>query len=515
MMKKFGIVLLAIVAVVGAGGYFAYRAFVTGAGGFDDWVVRQVVGVVETYIVPDVEFDSFDYTAPGTVTLNDLVLEAPDGTKVVTAGVAVVTLAEMPSKGKPIVIESIELRDATLNLIREGDGFRGLVPFVEGENIKDQTKVSEEVKLSNVLQLRKITLVNGGLKYDPKDGTPAMELTGITTDMVIEPVTEGGRTWHTLKVEAGRAPLMAMSLDGRIDLDATVMEIASLTLGTDLDAETAKALPPALQQLVRDHDATGRLDLAARGTIDARNPNASTLDAEVKLSEFNVAKGEYRLPINTGTIAVNMSSGVLTGRTVSFDMLQGTVTAPELRVDTATPGMPLTMRWRVDQVELRELLRGGVPAGQEPKLAGKLNSGGSVAMRLGEGMVSTSGSGTITVREARLVAIPLVQVLEQVLSLGQGTGLKSKADVEFNLDGKGVAVKSLALQTPVLAARGDGRVEYDSTLDLLISAGPVEKVQGLLGDVGKVIGQVTDQLVRYRVTGTAGDPKVNVKPLGL
>lgn len=514
MIKNLGIIVVVVLVIAAAGGYFAFQAFVKGTGGFDDWVVRRVVNIVETYIVPDVEFDSFDFEMPGTVTLKGFELVAPDGTKVAQASSAIVTLAEVPSRDKPIKIESIELRDATLRLVRDEDGFRGLVPFVEGA-ATDQSAVSEDVKLSNVLQLRKISLVNGGLFYDPGDGSPTMELAGITTDMNIEPVTDGGRTWHTIKLEAGREPLMSMALDGRIDLDSTIIDIASMTLGTDLDAETAKALPPRLQELVRNHDANGRLDLTANGTINARDPNASTLDAEVRISEFNVAQGEYRLPIDTGTIAVTLSSGVLSGRTVSFDMLQGSVTAPELRIAIAQEGMPTSLRWKVDQVELRELLRGAVPAGQEPKLAGKLDSSGNVAMNLGQGMASTSGAGQIKVRQARLVAIPLVQVLEQVLSLGQAGGLNSKADVDFNLDGQGVQVKSLSLTTPVLAATGDGRVNYNQRLDLLINAGPIEKVQDLLGDVGKILGQVSDQLVKYRVTGTLADPKVAVKPLGL
>lgn len=514
MMKKAGVVVLVAVVVLAAGGFFAWRAFTRGTGGFDDWVVRKIVDIAEVHIVPDVEFSSFDYDMPYTVTFEGLELVAPDGTKVVEAGRAVVTLAEAPARDKPIKIESIELRDAMLRLIRHEGGFRGLVPFVEGA-AKDPDAVAEDVRLSNVLQLRKVTLVNGGLVFDAGDGSPAMELSGITTDMDIEPVTEDGRTWHTLKLEAGREPLMSLAMHGRIDLDAAVLDVSSLTLGTNLDSETARALPPALQNLVRDHDANGRLDATASGIIDSKNAANSSLQAEVRISDFNVAQGEYKLPIKAGTIALAMSSGVLTGKTVSFDLLEGTLSAPELRVDTTAPGMPLRLAWDASQLELRELLRGGVPAGQEPKLAGKLDTSGRVSMVLGEGKSSISGAGDLRVRDGRLVAIPLVQVLERVMKLAPGAGTNSRADVEFDLDGRGVAVRSLALSTPVLAAEGDGRIGYDTSLDLLLRAGPVEKVESLLGDVGEILGQVSDRLVQYRVTGTAKEPKVEIKPLGL
>jgi len=67
----------------------------------------------------------------------------------------------------------------------------------------------------------------------------------------------------------------------------------------------------------------------------------------------------------------------------------------------------------------------------------------------------------------------------------------------------------------VVLARINGVVAYDGTLDLEANAGPMEKVQGMLGEVGNILGKVTDQLVKYRITGKAGDPKVAVRPLGL
>lgn len=59
--------------------------------------------------------------------------------------------------------------------------------------------------------------------------------------------------------------------------------------------------------------------------------------------------------------------------------------------------------------------------------------------------------------------------------------------------------------TPAIAARAKGKIGFDQQLDLAVNAGPVEKMQSLLGKAGKVgkllgdITKVTDKLVTYRV----------------
>ena len=80
---------------------------------------------------------------------------------------------------------------------------------------------------------------------------------------------------------------------------------------------------------------------------------------------------------------------------------------------------------------------------------------------------------------------------------------------------QGIQVDSSQLETGALLARGKGLITYQMDLDLNINAGPMEKLQSLLGKVGKVIGEITDQLVTYHVTGKINAPKVKVKPLGV
>ena len=51
--------------------------------------------------------------------------------------------------------------------------------------------------------------------------------------------------------------------------------------------------------------------------------------------------------------------------------------------------------------------------------------------------------------------------------------------------------------------------------DVLVNAGPMEKVQNMLGAAGDVLGTVTDRVVKYRIYGHVTKPEVQVKPLGM
>ena len=64
-------------------------------------------------------------------------------------------------------------------------------------------------------------------------------------------------------------------------------------------------------------------------------------------------------------------------------------------------------------------------------------------------------------------------------------------------------------------ARGEGELYFDSRIDFRFNAGPMERLQGVLGPLGAALGDVTYKLVKYQVTGTLDEPTAAVKPLGI
>jgi hypothetical protein len=56
----------------------------------------------------------------------------------------------------------------------------------------------------------------------------------------------------------------------------------------------------------------------------------------------------------------------------------------------------------------------------------------------------------------------------------------------------------MEIETDWMAARGHGEISFDGLIDFDVNAGPLEKLQGMLGRVGNLFGQITDQIVTYR-----------------
>lgn len=528
MKKPLGwFLIVAVIFLSGVGVFFyviAPRIKQTLSGtAVDEWVARQVTRIANAYLVPEIQFDGFSYSHPGVLEMKGARLVAPDSakTKVVEARLLRVTLAEVPTFGQPIVIERIDLEGAALRLIRDPatGGFKALVPFVKGENVLDQNRVDAQVQMSKVFKIKKLTLRDGELQYNDGNGPETMTLKGLSLDLDAQPDSSAGPGWYSVKFDLDRSPVFAVKADAKVNVDTLEAEFHPLSLAVTLNEEGYSALPPELQRPLKEHDAKGEMKLSVDGRASLRDVGASTMKVAATLNNFNLAAGEYRLPIDSGHADFELANGTATFSRCEASMLTGNVSATGLAVNISEATRPMSASWTASNLELRELLRTKTSPGQPPKLAGKFNSSGSVRGSLASMPGSMSGNGQLTVRDGRLMAIPvLTDLMEKMDVLGKMSGvntLQDSADVDFDLTGEGVKITKGSAETPVATARFTGLIRYDMTLDLLANAGPMEKVQGLLGKVGGIIGEVTDKLVKYRITGPASDPKIEVKPLGL
>ena len=514
-------ILIGVVVVVAAA-VIAVIMFVRGTMGIDDWVVRQFAGLLDRYIVPTFAFDSFNYEAPRVVVFEGVTLTAPDGSQIVKAGALRVTLAETPRVGRPIKIAEIGVDRGTLRLLRDLDDddtiFKGLVPFVKRDPLRDPSSVPEGQRLSDVLQIRTVRLTRGSLEYDAGAGQRPMLLEGLDLDLDITPVElDTGEVWHRLTTLFDRSPLVRLDLNGMVNLDTFNVRLESTTLEMRVSDESIGVLPPELQQVLRDYDARGHLKLTAAGTIVVGDYAASDLETDVELTNFNVAAGEYRLPIDTGRFVTTLRDTTFSVEPAVFSLLGGTVTAHVDAVLKPTT-TPTQARWSFENLDLEQLLRTAPNGGTPPRLAGKLNGVGSVALDARDTPSSVRGEGTLGVTQGRLVAIPVLSTIINAMSAltsGGSAARQDTLDAVFTLAPHGVDVTSFDYRSDVVAARGRGRVNYDGGLDFTLNGGPVERVQAGLGQLGRLLGRVTDGIVSYRVRGTVKEPSVSVHPLGI
>ena len=524
VIKRFvlAVIMLALITV-GVGFFLIQR----GVWGLDDWLVRQVVAIVETYIVPKITFTGFAYTAPGSIELSGVALTAPGNVEVVSADSLRVTLAEAPRRGKPIVIERIELDNPALRLIRpsaadaeKGVVFEGLVPFVRTDNVRNQSSVDEDVRLSSVLKIRSLKMTNGAVEYHEGPGRPPMTLTGVTMDLTIDPDTASAEPgWYRIAADLDRLPIFDLDLKAGLNLDTLDAKLERLRVRMDLGEKTYGSLPPQLQTLLREYDVVGKFEMHLDGEVTGRDPLASSLEAGIWIDELDFASGDLRYPIDEGRFEATLSDRRLELSRGFIEFLGGTINLTRLHADFSGDTWPTDLTWEASNLQLDELMRTAAPTGEPPFIAGSLASSGKASIDVKAGLPSITGQGEVLVTQGRFINFDLVRdllgVIGEKVSEARSRKFSDTLLAKFDLIPEGLKITTFDMRAQLIAARGTGLIGFDTSVDAELNAGPLEKVQSMLGPIGKVMGAITDQLVKYRVTGKIGDVNVSVNPLGI
>lgn len=545
-MKRIILSGLVLVVLLAAGGYLVFNSVSQkGSSSIERWIGQQLQQIVNSYLNPKLSFDDLDYEYPATVSVTNMRLVADDPSKsgstvdIIGCTSAVITLAEVPSVGKPIVIEKIILNQPLISAVAvEGDSkkFVGFSNLMKGGGITTQPQQRDEVKLSDRFQMRLIQINEGKILYDPRiPGTEAMVLDQINTSLDIQP-TEAG--WYKLNTTITRKPIFDLGVAGQLNLDNFSARDFALKLAASLSPDKLSYLPPQIQQQLKKYEVSGDLTAQIISTeLPLMDPLKGNVDAEVKLQSANVTLGEYRIPVKSLDLAASMEKGALIVPTLKVEALQGS--AQLHGASQLDANFDSEINLKVAGMMLQDLFTGR-KEGEQPKLAGRLDAdvNAKAPMKLVFAHVSREassptqpaeplpahwGGGKIRLSDGRLVQVPLIQRLADGITAAMNlvrhnsssSRLTEKAAIDFAFKANNVEVTDMNYVGEVVGVRGKGTVSLDRKLDLLVNGGPVERVQQLLGEqIGGTIGMITDKLLAYRVTGTLGDPKVNVQVAG-
>lgn len=522
-----------LMAAIGVGIYFVL--LVKGIGGVDDWTVRKVVNIVNNSLEPQLSFDSVSLQvgveqnedgSPYAIRFEGATLTAPDGTRVVSTQSLRVALASFPKRGQPVSISNITLESPEIRIIRElnAEGetvFQGLVPFVKPNPTQRDVDPDTEgtTTLSDVLDLRRFSVTNASIHYENRarpDFQP-MKLAGIGFDLESEPErTASGQLLHTLDVAFGKFPIFDLSLKGKVDLDNLRAQVEALEINADLEHEEAvSALTPQLQSLVNKHEIRGLLGMRLSGNLDLQQRQNNDLRLSADLTDGNFAAGEYRLPVPSLRLEASLKSMVARVDSLLINTLAGVVRVEDAHLDLMSEGQPFYATWALEGIQLRDALRSGVE--EDPTMAGLVSGTGHFATRSQDFISGMTGNGSITIREGRLINIPVLSNILAAADLlgslkGKAKGYNDTLDSEFRITPPGLDLTSLKVVVPVAKFSGTGLIGYNGKIDLRMRGGAVEKIP-VLGDIA---GAVTGKLVEYRILKEPGE-KVNIRlnPLGI
>lgn len=480
----------------------------------ESYVGSQLLGIVNSHLRPEFAFDSITYEAPGTARLAGVSLTDPGGVRIIEAGGMTVTLAEAPRKDRPIKIERLAMADGVVRLT--GDGAGGLIGFSRMTDRGGKDDINESFRLSNVLVLNRVELDNISIEYREDEAADPVRLDRIASAMDVQPDGEHGPGWYAVAFESGRAPGFELEVSGRLNLDTFDAEIGSLGAGIDADPDTIGSLPGPLASLLERHEVRGRLEATGRATLNVRRPLDAGAELSVRGQSLHFAVGEYQAQADSLRIDAGLSEGVLTVDPLEVNLLGGALRC-EGRVEASAAGRPARGVCTIEGVNLREALR-RAPGDGPPRLAGILSGRVEASTLLGSPRASLQGAGDAAVKDGRLLLLPGLTQLSNLINNGgvKDTGASNhRGTASFTLGPGGATITESEVVTNTLAARGTGLVGFDRTLDLRVNAGPLEKIQSLLGVVGDLLGKVTDQLVKYTIKGTIDEPEVGIAPLGI
>ncbi len=517
-----------------------YWISMAGTSPVERWIASQVKHIAGSYLNPRVEFDDLDYQRPYTVVLTRfrLTVDDPDNAGKTLDVIAVdklrLELAEIPETGKPIRISKLILDHPKINAIssRKDGRFMGF-----GDMLKDtkppatQPAPGEAPRLSDVFQIVLLQIIEGQVVYESRgSGQPPMVLDAINSRMDVQKDDQG---WYKLAATLDRKPVFALVGGGRLDMDHMVLALDSLNLEIELGEKQYGSLPGNIQQLLKAHEVTGVMKLAASGRVPLGDPASSDLAATLLVDKAHFVAGEYKGEADNVNAKALLKDHHAVLDHLDADTLKGKV---RLAADVALAA-PYDGQVQVTtkDVLIEETLRA---AGSDPKYKGVVNAEVTLSGPMNMLLTRAGGNGWLTLRNGRLtkqrvvadIGQALAQKINSILTGPKGSQDADTADLEFRFIGDKVHFTRIAAQTSSFSVTGNGDVWFDKRLNLLLNGGPPQKptasdsgggnqvVKGI-GDLLHTAGrgatdlatEIFNQVATIIVDGTIDEPRVRVE----
>ena len=543
----------------------------------EPWIRRELLAIAEGLLEPKVELGRLEYTFPLSVDLVDLRLtsktEAGKEVGILEAPRVGITLDRLPIVSGPLVFRDFRLEQVTARFTTSTSGaVAGWSDLLSGSGGS-----TDDRPVSDIFAIDRIAVRDLTLEYSLVDNPNKMVLDQLDFE-INNKGRKGAKTvdlgrgpgWYGIDTTLTRENLFKIDIDGGLDIDTLVAEIDSLDLEVTIDDESAGHLPPQFQDFVRDRQVEGRVDATLKGVFALDDPRSDRTTFSLDLRPTRFAADEYLIELSKGRLEGRYEDEVLVVDPFDFELFDGTFsgniriadevargrTADELArssTDEASPppptkdddpqvaervaelqsfsadyvpaaaldtaikvasGLRLFGSFDADRIDISKIHR--IDADDPVKVAGLLSGGLEIDTNLGRPLASLGGGGEIEVVDGRFTGGPLVRSLAKLMRIMTlRPSAKDWITAKFTLGDERLTLTKLSALSGPIGARGTGTIAFDRTLDLELNAGPLEGLQSTAGVIGELTGLITDRLAKYVVTGTIGDPRVRVAPLGI
>ena len=327
-------------------------------------------------------------------------------------------------------------------------------------------------------------------------------------------------------------------------------------------------LPPQIQTFIQERQVEGKIDAELKGAFNANDLLTSKTAMEIKLGPTHFAIDSIFISIDEASATGRTDMGTLLLEPIIVKTLGGKMTGTLRFSDedyqgklksqiTATPAAPTTpptdltkaspntvkklkanidrgffpitslqgvedfartitafASLRIEDMKIQDLQRlGGGPA--DP-YAGEIDASVEVNLNLAKPIASLEGGGTLRVSDGILTGTDAWKRLARLMRIvALNPTRKDRADLKFTIDDEKFDFSKMNMLAGAIGVRAKGTIGFDGTLHLDANAGPLEAIQDSAGDVGSILGLITDRLLKYIIRGKIGDVTVNVAPFGI
>jgi hypothetical protein len=513
--------LAGILVLVGAGAVWV--------GAVERWVEHVLRGLAAAHLNPTFTLEDLSYRFPRTVTLRGIRLTSPDpdasddSIEILSIDSLSLSLSEIPRPNQPFLVQRLELAGPTLRLVRipVANGTGRLLGYSELLKRTPESGASPDVppvKPSDLLQVRAISIEGGRVQYDPRDGGSRdgsgarLLIDGIGASLQLRPNDAGA---YRIEFSLDQHPVFTLALRGTLFADDRRLDVSGLSSTLQLAREHDHFLTPDVQKLLARGDLRGRLTLEATGAFDLDEGDPSHLEAHVELEEASFIARNHRLTLDHVRSRISMNGKNLTVEELAIDALGGHAKiGGSLALDDGLPG---SIRFEGSDLQISDVLRGADDPHGVPSFSGLLDFSGSLRGPLADLAQSAGGGGRVTLRQARIARLPVLSTIDDALDRAAELAMKKERvghdafSFDFSLGGDHARLEKIRMNSRWYGLRGSGDVYFDSRLDLTVDGGPIPRIENELGDVGDVLGEITESLLRARVTGTLDEPKVRLQ----
>jgi hypothetical protein len=494
-------------------------------GAVERWIGQQLRALAADHLVPAFDFDDLTYTFPRTITLRGVRLTSPDpeatgqAIEILAMDSLTLVLSGIPRPDQTFRMQQLALARPTLRLVRipAGEDSGSLLGFSQllKEGAEPAAAPGHRPARPSELFEVSVAIEDGRAQFDPREGDAAiMLIDGIVAKLLLQPESPGA---YAVDFSLDEHPLLTLALRGKLLADERRLDVASLSSTLALERDQYHYLTPAMQKLVAARGVTGRLTIEASGSVAFDDTAAFQLRAHVSLDEAGIVAGDHGLALDRLDCRLSAADRKLAIEAFTVDTLGGHARAHGgFSLDDSLQG---ELHFEGEDLQIGGLLRGAKDPRGVPAYSGLLGFSGTLRGPLAEIDRRAQGQGRLSLREARLANLPVLSTIDQAIDPLAEAIMKREhkgrdvLSLRFSFEGDRTHIADLRVNSRWYGLRGHGDVYSNSRLDLAVDGGPIQRLENELGWAGDVLGEITETLLRARVTGRLAEPKVGIEVL--